>query len=62
MPKATADEAHVAESCEQLQHDSKEVFSELIEVATEYAKANPGPAALWCLAVGFVMGWKLKPW
>lgn len=27
-----------------------------------YAKAKPESAALWCLGVGFVLGWKLKPW
>ena len=29
---------------------------------TDYARENPGTAALWCLGVGFVLGWKLKPW
>lgn len=29
---------------------------------TEYARENPCTAALWCLGVGFVLGWKLKPW
>jgi len=27
-----------------------------------YAQAKPEMAALWCLGVGFVLGWKLKPW
>ena len=25
-------------------------------------KENPEAAALWCLGIGFVLGWKLKPW
>lgn len=28
----------------------------------QYARDNPGSMALWCLGVGFVLGWKLKPW
>jgi len=27
-----------------------------------YAKEKPEVAALWCFGVGFVLGWKLKPW
>ncbi|MDB5389475.1 MAG: hypothetical protein JWM11_5121 [Planctomycetaceae bacterium] len=28
----------------------------------EYAKSNPQTIALWSLGIGFVLGWKLKPW
>jgi hypothetical protein len=28
----------------------------------EYARERPEVAALWCLGIGFVLGWKLKPW
>ncbi len=28
----------------------------------EYAQENPEAAALWCLGLGFVLGWRLKPW
>ncbi len=27
-----------------------------------YASRHPDVAALWCLGIGFVLGWKLKPW
>lgn len=27
-----------------------------------YAENNPAAAALWCFGVGFVLGWRLKPW
>ena len=62
MPKLSTEEAHAAASCEKLSHDSKEVAQELVQVAIDYARANPGYAALWCLGIGFVLGWKLKPW
>lgn len=27
-----------------------------------YARQRPDVVALWCFGVGFVLGWKLKPW
>lgn len=27
-----------------------------------YARQKPGVVALTCLGIGFVLGWKLKPW
>ena len=38
---------------------------ELPDLATyvvTYARKRPDVAALWCFGVGFVLGWKLKPW
>ena len=32
------------------------------ECFREYSREHPGVVALWCLGVGFVLGWKLKPW
>jgi hypothetical protein len=28
----------------------------------EYAKEHPEMVALWAFGMGFVLGWKLKPW
>lgn len=28
----------------------------------EYSKEHPEVVALWTFGVGFVLGWKLKPW
>ncbi|WP_417851144.1 hypothetical protein [Thalassoglobus sp.] len=28
----------------------------------EFAKQQPQTAALWCFGIGFLVGWKLKPW
>lgn len=36
-------------------HDSLQLFQ-------DYAKERPEVVALWCLGIGFVLGWKLKPW
>ncbi|QDT90233.1 hypothetical protein [Gimesia algae] len=35
---------------------------DLVDYVSTYAKQNPGTAALWCFGIGFIVGWKLKPW
>jgi hypothetical protein len=42
--------------------DAKKLTDDLVEYFKEYARENPGTAALWCLGAGFVLGWKMKPW
>jgi hypothetical protein len=32
------------------------------EYFQSYARQRPEVVALWCLGLGFVLGWKLKPW
>jgi hypothetical protein len=52
-----------AEARQLLHEDSpQEMTGDLAEYLTNYARQNPGTAALTCLAIGFVLGWKLKPW
>lgn len=33
-----------------------------IECMKEYAKERPEVVTLWAFGIGFVLGWKLKPW
>ncbi|HBN79703.1 MAG TPA: hypothetical protein DD473_28545 [Planctomycetaceae bacterium] len=35
---------------------------DLIAYVKDYARQKPEAAALWCFGIGFVVGWKLKPW
>lgn len=35
---------------------------DLVKFAKDYARAKPDVAAMWCFGIGFVLGWKLKPW
>jgi hypothetical protein len=35
---------------------------DILAYLREYARERPEAMALTCLAVGFVLGWKLKPW
>ena len=39
-----------------------EAGENLVVFLKKYATANPSGAALWCFGIGFVLGWKLKPW
>jgi hypothetical protein len=34
----------------------------LVDHVMQYCKENPGTAAAWCFGIGFVLGWRLKPW
>ncbi len=33
-----------------------------IDSVEDYARARPLSFALWTFGIGFVLGWKLKPW
>jgi len=35
---------------------------DLIEYFREYARERPEVVALTCFGIGFILGWKLKPW
>jgi len=35
---------------------------DLVSHLREYARQKPDVAALWCFGIGFVLGWKLRPW
>lgn len=35
---------------------------DIVQYLTTYAKEKPDVAALWCFGIGFILGWKLKPW
>jgi hypothetical protein len=35
---------------------------DLADYLKEYARERPEVAALWCVGIGFILGWKLKPW
>jgi hypothetical protein len=37
-------------------------YEDLVEYLKAYAKEKPDVAALWLFGIGFVVGWKLKPW
>jgi hypothetical protein len=64
---ATRESGHNAKqeldaSVEEGVEDAKQLTHDLVEYLKQYARENPGTAAIWCLGIGFVLGWKLKPW
>jgi hypothetical protein len=38
------------------------VADDLLNSLRQYVREKPESAALWALGIGFVLGWKLKPW
>lgn len=41
---------------------SSEAPPKISEFLKEYARERPEVVALWCFGIGFIVGWKLKPW
>ena len=39
-----------------------EPFADMLEYLKEYARERPEVMALTCFGIGFILGWKLKPW
>jgi hypothetical protein len=35
---------------------------DVVEYLKCYSRERPEVAALWCFRIGFLLGWKLKPW
>ena len=42
--------------------DQLNPLTDLQNYARQYVEQQPEMAAIICLGVGFVLGWKLKPW
>lgn len=40
----------------------KQLCADMGNYLLEYARERPEVAALWCFGIGFVLGWRLKPW
>lgn len=38
------------------------VANDAVDWLKDYARENPTSFGLWALGIGFVLGWKLKPW
>jgi hypothetical protein len=41
---------------------ARQPVNDLMDYLRDYARENPEMTALWCFGIGFVLGWKLKPW
>ncbi len=62
---ASTEEHTVPEAAKEPQVDASSLAPTTkgaVEHFQEYARERPGVVALWCLGIGFVLGWKLKLW
>jgi hypothetical protein len=70
MPTATSTSTNTAASANRAASSPQGTSSEgelnpiddFVEYVRTYAQQRPDLAALWCFGIGFVVGWKLKPW
>lgn len=58
--------SHAAENARQFtsdaaQHYVREPAQDFLSLAKDYAREKPDVAAMWCFALGIIVGWKLKP-
>lgn len=58
VPQQTAENSPLSTLREQVPQQCEK----LIEHVKAYVRENPETAALAALGIGFVLGWKLKPW
>lgn len=47
---------------EALMEQTRASSRRLAEAVLECARERPGATILWSLGIGFVLGWRLKPW
>ena len=48
--------------CAQTRSLEESPLEQGVEFIRRTVRRHPEAAALWCLGIGFVLGWKLKPW
>ncbi|WP_437207153.1 hypothetical protein [Planctomicrobium sp. SH664] len=60
-PKTRGNEMGAAQVANRLS-ESQQPLEDLSLYLKAYAREKPEMAALWCFGIGFVLGWKLKPW
>ena len=49
------------QTTESLRHEFH-VQRDFVEYLRDYAREKPEVVALWAFGIGFILGWKLKPW
>ena len=42
--------------------DELKPVDDMLAYLREYSRERPEIVAMTCLAIGFILGWKLKPW
>ncbi len=62
--KSTSPQATDERSSEQFRDRNSQLQPavDVVDYLRQYARQKPDVAALWCLGVGIIIGWKIKPW
>jgi hypothetical protein len=62
MKTASKNQNHRAPAMDQVLEYPTQMVDTMIDNVKEYAKERPEVVVLWAFGIGFVLGWKLKPW
>lgn len=62
MSQRHSHSAKPTRSRELIQQQDVTASEAALVLAKEYAKERPEVVALWAFGIGFILGWKLKPW
>jgi hypothetical protein len=54
--------SYLSRSTESRDDEHLHPLSDVLCYVKEYARQRPEVVALTCLGIGFLLGWKLKPW
>lgn len=55
-------EAPLGTPARELEREEMDLFRDLSEYFRQYARERPEVVAGICFGLGFVLGWRLKPW
>ena len=51
-----------AEEVKMVDRNELKPYEDFVDYLERYTRQNPSVVALTCLGLGFILGWKLKPW
>lgn len=62
MSQSPATTKNVRSNVSRTSTEAMRPADDIVSYLKAYAREKPDVAALWCFGIGFVLGWKLKPW
>ncbi|MDZ4848717.1 MAG: hypothetical protein SGI77_05450 [Pirellulaceae bacterium] len=57
-----SDKQELAQECSELQEDFQSLVEDVGTSVASYCRKRPAMAACMLFAIGFYVGWKVKPW
>jgi len=61
-PQKTESRSSTQQRKQSVGNQQMQPLEDIRDYAIAYARQKPEAAAMWCFGVGFLLGWKLKPW